>query len=100
MDGTADGIVTAEPTALDPEGEDPKLSSQLRVLHLVLHELVDRDLHAGSDPWFNPGVGPILQIPLNEFVPDKMKDAEPARQLGVLPFGVQGGGFGGGESPR
>lgn len=44
-----------------------------------------------GDPWFNPGVGPIVQIPVNEFVKDKPKDAELARQLGILPFGVQNG---------
>jgi len=53
------------------------------------------DMVTQGDPWFNPGVGPIVQIPVNEFVQDKMKDAELARQLGILPFGVQGGGFGG-----
>lgn len=40
-----------------------------------------------GDPWFNPGVGPIVQIPVNEFVKDKPDDAELARKLGVLPFG-------------
>lgn len=44
-----------------------------------------------GDPWFNPGVGPIVQIPVNEFVKDKLKPAELARRMGVLPFGVQGG---------
>lgn len=44
-----------------------------------------------GDPWFNPGVGPIVQIPVNEFVRDKPRNAELARQLGILPFGVQGG---------
>lgn len=40
-----------------------------------------------GDPWFNPGVGPIVQIPVNEFVRDKPADAEVARKLGILPFG-------------
>lgn len=44
-----------------------------------------------GDPWFNPGVGPIVQIPVNEFVKDKTRTAELARHLGILPFGVQGG---------
>jgi hypothetical protein len=45
-----------------------------------------------GDPWFNPGVGPVVQIPVNEFVKDKPKDAEIARKLGVLPFGPQSEG--------
>lgn len=40
-----------------------------------------------GDPWFNPGVGPIVQIPVNEFVRDKPSAAETARHLGILPFG-------------
>jgi hypothetical protein len=40
-----------------------------------------------GDPWFSPGVGPIVQIPVNEFVKDKMDDAELARKLGILPYG-------------
>jgi hypothetical protein len=44
-----------------------------------------------GDPVFSPGVGPIVQIPVNEFVRDKPKTAELARELGVLPYGVQGG---------
>jgi hypothetical protein len=45
-----------------------------------------------GDPWFNPGVGPIVQIPVNELVKDKPSTAKLARDLGILPFGVQGGG--------
>jgi len=45
-----------------------------------------------GDPWFNPGVGPIVQIPVNEFVKDKPRDAQVAKEMGILPFGVQGGG--------
>lgn len=45
-----------------------------------------------GDPWFNPGVGPVVQIPVNEFVKDKPKAAELARHLSILPFGPQGGG--------
>jgi hypothetical protein len=40
-----------------------------------------------GDPWFNPGVGPIVTIPANMFVADKPKDAEVLRHLGVLPVG-------------
>jgi hypothetical protein len=55
------------------------------------------DIVTQGDPWYNPGVGPIVQIPVNEFVKDKPKAAEVARHLGVLPFGPQNGGpFGSG----
>jgi hypothetical protein len=40
-----------------------------------------------GDPWYNPGVGPIVQIPVQEFVADKPAEAEVARHLGILPFG-------------
>lgn len=50
------------------------------------------DMVTQGDPWFNPGLGPIVQIPVNELVKDKPRAAEMARALGVLPFGVQGGG--------
>lgn len=50
------------------------------------------DLVTQGDPWFNPGVGPIVQIPVNHFVKDKPKAAELARQLQILPFGPQNGG--------
>lgn len=40
-----------------------------------------------GDPWFNPGVGPIVQIPVNELVKDKPTEGEIARKLGILPFG-------------
>jgi hypothetical protein len=46
-----------------------------------------------GDPWFNPGTGPIVSIPVNELVKDKPSDAEVARKLGVLPFGPVTGGF-------
>lgn len=49
------------------------------------------DMLTQGDPWFNPGVGPIVQIPVNEFVKDKPHAAEIAREAGILPFGVQGG---------
>lgn len=49
------------------------------------------DLVTQGDPWFHPGVGPIVQIPVNELVKDKPKAAEIARHLGVLPFGPQQG---------
>jgi hypothetical protein len=44
-----------------------------------------------GDPFFNPGTGPIVSIPVNEFVKDKPKQAELARHLGVLPFGPTAG---------
>ncbi len=44
-----------------------------------------------GDPWFSPGVGPIVQIPVNEFVRDKPRAAEFAREVGILPFGPSGG---------
>jgi len=50
------------------------------------------DMVTQGDPWFNPGVGPIVQVPVNEWVKDKPTTAELARHLGILPFGVQGGG--------
>lgn len=40
-----------------------------------------------GDPWFHPGTGPIVQIPVNEWVKDKPSDAEVMRKIGVLPFG-------------
>lgn len=46
-----------------------------------------------GDPWFNPGTGPIVSIPVNEFVKDKPAEAEVARHLGVLPFGPTAGSF-------
>lgn len=55
------------------------------------------DLVTQGDPWFHPGVGPIVQIPVNQLVKDKPKAAELARQLQILPFGPQNGGaFGSG----
>jgi hypothetical protein len=50
------------------------------------------DVVTQGDPWYNPGVGPIVQIPVNRFVKDKPKAAELARHLGILPFGPQNGG--------
>ncbi|KUJ70803.1 hypothetical protein ACZ90_00335 [Streptomyces albus subsp. albus] len=52
-----------------------------------------------GDPWFNPGTGPIVSIPVNEFVKDKPEAAELARHLGVLPFGPQTGGSLLGDGP-
>jgi hypothetical protein len=52
-----------------------------------------------GDPWFNPGTGPIVSIPVNEFVKDKPKAAELARELGILPFGPQVGGGAFGDGP-
>jgi hypothetical protein len=45
-----------------------------------------------GDPWFSPGVGPVVQIPVAEYVKDKPAEAELARHLGVLPFGPPTGG--------
>lgn len=44
-----------------------------------------------GDPWFNPGVGPIVSIPVNEFVKDKPSQGELARHLGILPHGPTAG---------
>ncbi|MGW2513651.1 hypothetical protein ACWC0A_30505 [Streptomyces scopuliridis] len=44
-----------------------------------------------GDPWFNPGTGPIVSIPVNEFVKDKPSQGELARKLGILPFGPTAG---------
>ncbi|MFJ2176409.1 hypothetical protein ACIOHE_26400 [Streptomyces sp. NPDC087851] len=44
-----------------------------------------------GDPWFNPGTGPIVSIPVNEFVKDKPSQGELARRLGILPFGPTAG---------
>jgi hypothetical protein len=44
-----------------------------------------------GDPFFNPGTGPIVAIPVNEFVKDKPKLGEVARHLGVLPHGPTAG---------
>lgn len=50
------------------------------------------DLVTQGDPWFNPGVGPIVQIPVNRLVKDKPRQAEIARRLQILPFGPEQGG--------
>ncbi|MFD5107120.1 hypothetical protein [Streptomyces cinereoruber] len=44
-----------------------------------------------GDPFFNPGTGPIVAIPVNEFVKDKPRAGEIARHLGVLPHGPTAG---------
>jgi hypothetical protein len=44
-----------------------------------------------GDPWFNPGVGPMVQIPVNALVKDKPEWAEVARKAGILPFGPETG---------
>lgn len=51
------------------------------------------DLVTQGDPWFHPGVGPIVQIPVNQLVKDKPRAAELARHLQILPFGPQQGGL-------
>ena len=58
------------------------------------------NLVLSGDPWWNPGQGPIVTIPVSEFVRDKPSDAELARKIGVLPFGPStstafGGSFAG-----
>lgn len=45
------------------------------------------NLVLAGDPWFNPGQGPIVTIPLNEFIRDKPELAEIAQHIGTLPFG-------------
>ncbi|MGK5530853.1 hypothetical protein [Streptomyces sp. URMC 129] len=45
-----------------------------------------------GDPWYNPGTGPIVAIPVGEFVKDKPSQAELAKHLGILPFGAPTGG--------
>lgn len=45
-----------------------------------------------GDPWFNPGMGPVVQIPVDQFVADKPKAAEIATELGITPFGPSGKG--------
>lgn len=40
-----------------------------------------------GDPWWNPGTGPLLQIPVNEIVLHKPEYAEIAKDAGILPFG-------------
>lgn len=52
-----------------------------------------------GDPWFSPGVGPIVQIPVNELVKDKPHMAEIARHLDILPFGPQQGTGVAGDNP-
>jgi hypothetical protein len=47
-----------------------------------------------GDPFFNPGVGPVVQVPVNEFVRDKPRLSELARNVGILPYGAQGAGEG------
>ncbi|MFD3636170.1 hypothetical protein [Streptomyces sp. NPDC058664] len=44
-----------------------------------------------GDPWFNPGTGPIVAIPVNEFVKDKPSQGELVRKLGILPHGPTAG---------
>lgn len=44
-----------------------------------------------GDPFFNPGTGPIVAIPANEFVKDKPQLGEIARHLGILPHGPTAG---------
>jgi len=64
---------------IEPASRDFKLSQN------------SMDLVTQGDPWFNPGMGPIVQIPVNELVKDKPRQAELARRLQILPFGPQSG---------
>lgn len=75
-----------------PLGADPS-SGKIRLSQNSI------DLVTQGDPWFHPGVGPIVQVPVNLLVKDKPKQAELARHLGILPFGPQNGGaFGSGPA--
>ena len=70
---------------IEPASRDFKLSQN------------SADLITQGDPWFNPGMGPIVQIPVNQLVKDKPRQAELARKLQILPFGPENGGaFGSG----
>lgn len=58
------------------------------------------NLVLAGDPWFNPGQGPIVTIPVSEWVRDKPSEADVAKAIGVLPFGPStstafGGNFAG-----
>lgn len=46
------------------------------------------NLVLSGDPVWNPGTGPIVQIPIQELVKDKPGLADIAQAAGVLPFGV------------
>lgn len=58
------------------------------------------NLVLAGDPWFNPGQGPIVTVPVSEWVRDKPSEADLAKAIGVLPFGPStstafGGNFAG-----
>jgi hypothetical protein len=58
------------------------------------------NLVLAGDPWFNPGQGPIVTIPVSEWVRDKPDEAAIAKEIGILPFGPStstafGGNFAG-----
>lgn len=46
------------------------------------------NLVLSGDPIWNPGEGPIVQVPVQELVKDKPNLAHMAAEIGVLPFGV------------
>jgi hypothetical protein len=75
--GLANGVLSPLGTILGADGKGNINLSQ-NSMNLVLN----------GDPWFNPGEGPLVTIPLEEYVKDKPSDSLLARQLGVLPFGV------------
>lgn len=57
--------------------EDGRINLSQDSMNLVLQ----------GDPWFNPGVGPIVSIPVSSFVEDKPDLAKEMRTAGILPFG-------------
>lgn len=57
--------------------EDGRINLSQDSMNLVLQ----------GDPWFNPGVGPIVSIPVSTFVEDKPDLAKEMRTAGILPFG-------------
>lgn len=42
-----------------------------------------------GDPWYNPGMGPFITIPLANILRDKPYAADIAQKTGVLPFGAR-----------
>lgn len=42
-----------------------------------------------GDPWYNPGMGPFVTVPLASILRDKPALAKVAQETGVLPFGAR-----------
>lgn len=42
-----------------------------------------------GDPWFNPGAGPLVQMPLNEIAKEKPDLAKMLKDTGMLPLGTR-----------